>query len=133
MSNTTALQLRNAPIVEAVFDADCDLPPGFDLASLEERSRRQFEAAYPKFQTQFLHMIEAQAAAMSVAPRAVQAFQHRQEDEKQLVQVRTQGFSFNRLAPYSNLDDYLPEVARTWRLFVTLASPVQVRVVRLRV
>jgi uncharacterized protein (TIGR04255 family) len=48
------------------------------------------------------------------------------------VQVRTQGFSFNRLAPYSTLDDYLPEIERTWRLYVEVATPVVTRLVRLR-
>jgi uncharacterized protein (TIGR04255 family) len=43
-----------------------------------------------------------------------------------------QGFSFNRLAPYTSLDDYLSEIERVWRIFVSIASPVQIRVVRLR-
>ena len=30
------------------------------------------------------------------------------------------------------LDEYLPEIERTWRFFVELASPVQVRRIRLR-
>jgi uncharacterized protein (TIGR04255 family) len=30
------------------------------------------------------------------------------------------------------MDDYLPEIERTWHLFVKLMSPVQLRVVRLR-
>lgn len=54
------------------------------------------------------------------------------DDEKQLVQVRAEGFSFNRLAPYTTLDDYLPEIERTWGLYVRLVSPVQIRVIRLR-
>jgi len=49
-----------------------------------------------------------------------------------LTKVRMQGFSFNRLAPYTSLDDYLPEIERTWGLFASIASPVQIRVVRLR-
>lgn len=53
-------------------------------------------------------------------------------DEKHLVQVRAGGSSFNRLAPYTSLDDYLPEIERTWRLYLTLASPLQIRLVRLR-
>ncbi len=48
------------------------------------------------------------------------------------MQVRAQGFSFNRLAPYSSLDDYLPEIERTWRLYVDLVSPTQIRFIRLR-
>src|ERR1700738_1183517 len=136
MSNATFPQLRNPPIVEAVFDVDCDLPPGFDLAALETRSRAQFIDKYPKFRTQFLqeHMIEATGDAQpKISSRlAVQAFQFLHDDEKQLVQGRTQGFSFNRLAPYTSLDDYLPEIERTWRLYVDLVSPVQIRVIRLR-
>ena len=62
----------------------------------------------------------------------VQALQFLQDDEKQLVQVRVQGFSFNRLAPYTSLDDYLPEIERTWNLYVDLVKPVQVRQIRVR-
>jgi hypothetical protein len=54
MTGKPTLRLRNAPIVEAVFDADCDLPGGFDLAPLEARVRQQFGPTYPKFETQFL-------------------------------------------------------------------------------
>jgi uncharacterized protein (TIGR04255 family) len=53
-------------------------------------------------------------------------------NEEQLVQIRVQGFSFNRLTPYSTLDDYLPEIERTWKLFVEFARPAQVTCIRLR-
>lgn len=136
MIDRPALRLRNAPIIEAVLDVDCDLPPGFDLAAIEGASRERFRDQYPKFRTLFVqeHKIEANAEAplkMSVR-RGVQAFQFKQDDEKQLVQVRSQGYSFNRLAPYSTLDEYLPEIERTWRLYLDVVSPVQVRVIRLR-
>jgi uncharacterized protein (TIGR04255 family) len=36
------------------------------------------------------------------------------------------------LSPYTSLDDYLPEIERTWKLFVGIASPVQIRTVCLR-
>ena len=36
------------------------------------------------------------------------------------------------MAPYTSMDDYLPEIERTWNLFLKLMSPVQLRVVRLR-
>jgi uncharacterized protein (TIGR04255 family) len=136
MSNGEHPRFRNPPIVEAVFDIDCDLPPGFDLAGLETAARAQFQDQYPKFRAQFLqeHKIEAaQDAPPKMSSRlAVQAFQFLHDDEKQLVQVRAQGFSFNRLAPYSSLDDYLPEIERTWRLYVGLVSPVKIRIIRLR-
>src|SRR5438552_2650132 len=136
LNSPTGIQLRNPPIVEAVFDVDCDLPPGFDLVALEEPSRAQFGDQYPKFRAQFVQEFKIEAKddapqSMSIS-RAVQSFQFLKEDEKQLVQVRAQGFSFNRLAPYTSLDDYLPEIERTWHLYLNLVSPVQIRVTRLR-
>jgi uncharacterized protein (TIGR04255 family) len=129
-------KLRNPPIVETVFDIDCDLPPGLDLGALKESALARFGDHYPKFQTQFMqhHTIEAKAdAPPSMSTQvAIQALQFRHEDEKQIVQVRAHGFSFNRLAPYTSLDDYLPEIERTWRLYVDLVSPVQIRTIRLR-
>lgn len=134
--NESEFRLSKAPIIEAVLDIECDMPPGQRLASLEATGRDIFRDRYPRFLAQFLreHTIETaadEALKMSVR-QDVQALQFRQEDEKQLVQVRRQGYSFNRLAPYGSLDDYLPEVERTWRLFSGLASPGQVRLIRLR-
>ncbi len=129
-------KLKNSPIVEAVLDIDCDLPPGFDLASLEEPIRTRLRDQYPKFQTQFVqeHLITlgADTPPSIPTPPTPGAYQFLFDDERQLVQVRSRGFSFNRLAPYSGLDDYLPEIERTWRLFVDLTSPVQIRAIRLR-
>lgn len=128
--------LSKAPIIEAVLDIECDMPPAFDLGALEERARAAFHERYPKVQVR--HMQEANIEALSDAPprlsvrQGLQGFQFFQQDERQLVQVRAQGFSFNRLAPYTSLDDYLPEIERTWGLFVELASPLQVRLIRLR-
>jgi len=132
----SGLKLARAPIVEAVLDIDCDLPPGQEIAKLEASAKKRFSDRYPTVRTVFIQQHEIQAKPDSEAKmlirRGIQAFQFMQKDEKQLVQVRAQGFSFNRLAPYSSLDDYLSEIERTWRLYLTLSSPVQARVVRLR-
>ena len=130
------LKLLHPPIVEAVLDVDCDMPPTFDLVALEQAAREAFQGQYPEFRAQFLeeHQIEQKAGQpiQVSARRRLQAFQFLQEDEKQLVQVRMQGFSFNRLTPYTSLDDYLPEIERMWSLFAHIASPIQIRIVRLR-
>ena len=134
--NDSEFKLLKSPIVEAVIEIECAMPPGFDLAALESPSRDRFRDKYPKFRKQFMqeHKIEAKLDAppkMSFR-HEIQSLQLLQEDEKQLVQVRAQGFAFNRLAPYTILDDYLPEIERTWRLFISIAAPVQIRTVRLR-
>jgi uncharacterized protein (TIGR04255 family) len=135
MANGSMPQLRTSPIVEAVVDIDCDLPPGFDLTALVAASREAFRDEYPKFRTQMMqeHSVEMTDGALNTSTRqAVQALQFLHEDERQLVQVRVNGFSFNRLAPYTTLDDYLPEIERTWHLYAGLVSPVQIRGVHLR-
>ena len=132
----SALILANPPIVEAVLDLDCDLPPSLDFASLQDVVKNTYHDGYPTFRPLFFQ--EAKFESKSDAPaemsvrRGIQAFQCFDETEKQLVQVRAQGYSFNRLAPYTSMDDYLPEIERTWNLFLKLMSPVQLRVVRLR-
>jgi len=134
--NESEFKLANAPIVEAVLGVECDLPPGQQLAAFEGPARDLFRDRYPKFRTQLVQ--EHQIATKPGEPpnvsvrHGVQAYQFLQEDEKQLVQVRAEGFSFNRLSPYTTLDDYLPEIERTWHLYVGLASPVQIRLIRLR-
>ena len=135
MSQET-LHLANAPIIEAVLDIECDFGPAFELAALEEPSRQRFCDRYPKVRTQFMQ--ELQIEAKPVGPighstrQGVQAYQFVNEDEMQIVQVRGAGYSFNRLAPYTSFDDYLPEIRRTWEVYRELAAPVQIRTVRLR-
>jgi uncharacterized protein (TIGR04255 family) len=130
------VNLKFPPIVEAVLDIDCDMPTMLALDTLEASARDVFRDRYPKFRTQFIHAFQVEAATDRTpnvtTKQGIQALQFLHEDEKQLVQVRAQGFSFNRLAPYKSLDDYLPEIERTWRLFVDLAAPVQIRLIRLR-
>ena len=132
----SGLTLANAPIVEAVLDLDCDLPPSLDFAALQDAVKDAYFDRYPTFRPLFFQ--EAKIESKSDAPaemsvrRGIQAFQCFDKTEKQLVQVRAQGYSFNRLTPYTSMDDYLPEIERTWQLFVKLMSPVQLRVVRLR-
>ena len=136
MAKPRPLKLAKPPIVEAVVDIDCDMPPTMDLVALEIRAADLFRAQYPKSRTRIVqeHEYKQEVGAVpEVSMRQrIQALQFLHDDEKQLVQVRSLGFSFNRLAPYSSLDDYLPEIERAWGLFVSFASPVQIRAIRLR-
>ena len=134
--NAKSLQLLSAPIIEAVIDIDCDMPPTVDLAALAPAATQAFSTQYPNTRTQLTQEtqfeIRDQESPKVTTQHGLAALQFFSEDERQLVQFRRQGFSFNRLAPYSSLDDYLPEIERTWRLFVNLAAPVTITRIRLR-
>jgi len=129
-------KLKKAPIVEAVLDIECDMPPGQTIIALEGPAREMYRDHYPKchrilMHEHFIQTKQAEQPQVS-SQESIQGFRFLSDDEKQIVQLRSQGFSFNRLAHYSTLDDYLPEMERTWKLFRTLATPVQVRAIRLR-
>lgn len=130
------LHLDNAPIIEAVLDIDCVLPVSFQLQDVEGAARDSLRGEYPKFRTQFLlqHSVKhpADGPAEVSGSKALQALQFLKEDEKQLVQLRRNGFSFNRLTPYDSLDAYLPEIERTWNAYRELAGPTSVRRISLR-
>ena len=136
MNTVVPFKLAKPPIIEAVVDIECTMPPGFDLAAVEKLAAEKFKGAYPKHTQQHVeeHRFEAaQGSAPKMSVRhGLQALQFRQNDDKQLIQVRSQGYSFNRLTPYGSLDDYLREIERTWTIFRELTSPTQIRVVRLR-
>lgn len=129
-------RLENAPIIEAVLDIDCDLPPSLDILTLEAAARDRFLGDYPICETRYLFQHEFETkpsgASRTSTHQAVQGFMFRQEDGKQIVQVRAEGFSFNRLAPYSTFSNYLPAIAYAWKAFAEIASPVTVRTIRLR-
>jgi len=134
--NAGTLTLTKAPIVEAVLDIDCELPPEFDLAGAEPRGRQSFGSGYNSVRKQVMHehqiAVRPNTEPTTSNRRTLNALQFVHADGRQIVQVRTRGYSFNRLAPYTTLDDYLPEIKRTWECYVQLAAPVQIRAIRLR-
>lgn len=136
MSDPAVFQLENPPIVEAVMDIDCDLPAGLDFASLATVAQPLFSERYPKFRPLQIQRHEfkkeGDAPPQFSVTAGIEAFQFLTDDEREIVQVRTEGYSFNRLAPYSSLDDYLGEIERTWQLFVRVVGPVQIRRIGLR-
>ena len=133
---TTAKQLKNPPIIEAILDIDCDLAAPLDFKKVETRARKELAKSYPKVTPQFLqeHQFEAkidEPPKVSVRSGVI-GLQFLKNDGKQVLQFRAQGFSFNRLAPYTSLDDYLAQIKRAWLIYAKLASPVQIKLIRLR-
>ncbi len=132
----TPFVLLVAPIVEAVVDIDCDMPPGLNIESLDAAGKVAFGTHYPQSRRRLFSEAEVlmelgQPTAVK-SREALQALLYASADERQLIQMRPNGFSFNRLAPYSTLSDYLPEIERTWRLFSGLARPLVCRTIRMR-
>jgi uncharacterized protein (TIGR04255 family) len=131
-----ALKLKNPPIVEAVVDINCDMPPTFNVEALPEKALELFRPEYPQVKKQYVEQYEFKpqpgAPPDYSLKRGVSGLQFMQSDGKQVIQVRTGGYSFNRLAPYGSLDEYLVEIKRTWEIFVSLTRPNSIRSIQLR-
>ncbi len=130
------LHLENTPIIEAIVDIDCELPLDFELEASESAIRAALEDAYPNMQPQIVQEFQvSQLPGPQSEGRIRQelsALRFQKADGKQLVQFRTGGFSFNRLALYEGLDNYLLEIRRTWELFLELVEPVQMHKLGIR-
>ncbi len=131
----TRLQLKHAPIIEAVLDIDCDVLPTLDWKIMLASAHETFRERYPKVRQRFVQnhvLTPGEDPPVLRFNEGLGAIQFLTEDERQLVQFRANGFSFNRLAPYTTLDDYLPEIESAWATFRELAGPVMVRKIGLR-
>ena len=104
--NELQLSLTTAPIIEAVVDIDCDMPTQSDVDALDVAARAALADRYPTPRRRMLSEHQISAAPnqpMAVTSReGLQALQYFSADEKQLIQFRPAGFSFNRLAPYTS-------------------------------
>ena len=136
MADIAGFRVPNAPIVEAIVDFRCDLSPALQRGVFQSNAQKAFADKYPEFRTAFF-----QESQIAVAPgkqpkgfvrQGVRGFQSHSRDKKQIIQSRFDGFSFNRLAPYSSLDDYLPEIQRCWEIYRDFANPVVIKRVALR-
>jgi uncharacterized protein (TIGR04255 family) len=139
MSQPAALDpfnLPNPPIVEAILEIDCDLPPTLDFDEVEKLGMEAYGGRYPIRRKQFIQQagmeMEPDSEPKFFASQNLSAFQFISNDEKEVVQIRVGGFSYNRMSPYTSFDHYLPEISRCWNEFCRLAEPVQIRKISLR-
>lgn len=128
--------IPGAPIIEAVVDIDCDLPPDLEITSLAEAAGEALRDDYPKFRKKLLqeHIFtkKGEDPPEIKVNEGLGALQFISSDDKQLIQFRPNGFSFNRLAPYHSMNDYFAEIERGWQLFLKLANPIVVRKLSIR-
>jgi uncharacterized protein (TIGR04255 family) len=125
------------PIVEAIVDLDCELPPGMNLADLETSARDSLRDGYPQLQKRLLQQVQIRqqgdaAPEHALSDGELDTLLFRSEDNRQLTQFRRSGYSFNRLAPYEGMDVYLPEIKRTWENYCAIARPLRIGKVGLR-
>lgn len=136
-ANLASSRVPHPPIVEAIVDIDCELPPGVKLEDLETPARDSLREQYPQVQKRLLQQFQIRqqgdaAPEHELKDGRLDALLFRSEDNLQLTQFRRSGYSFNRLAPYEGMDAYLPEIERTWGNYCSIAQPLRIRKIGLR-
>jgi len=120
--------LTRAPIVEAILDfrvgsLDPDFQPEAFL-SLKDRLREHYPVAEERrfFQASF-EFREGKAMPPEEKFGGLQGYNFKSEDGRNVAQFRVDGFTYNRLAPYTSLDEIRPAALDLWGLYVELAKP----------
>jgi uncharacterized protein (TIGR04255 family) len=124
----------NAPITEALIDIRVNYAQGTTLEKLKKFGEEVRER-YPHENTR--EMMEGKIDFSTPTPRSQSTrstvgYIYHSEDRKQAVQVRLDGFTFSRFAPYQNWGHMMDETKRLWDLFVALFEPTLVLRVAVR-
>ena len=132
----TVKHLDNAPITEAIVDFRVGAKPGLDV-SVFDLLKEELSEQYPKVKE--IRILEAQlpvGSAEIVTPLIKRheaiGLRFGTSDGLDIVQFRLDGFTFNRLKPYTSWDQIFPTVMKLWSRYVTLANPSSVTRLALR-
>jgi len=116
-----------APITEAVIDIRVELPDSVSLPALEDL-HDLIKAEYPgkKPRRRFEEKIEFKKDEHE--PLRTSKFQEdgyyfTSADGKRIVQYRLDGFTFNRLRPYSQWEDLRNEARKAWEVYRVNINP----------
>lgn len=119
--------LRNAPITEAIIDFRVKARAGFrpeDFADLKTRLSERFPKVDEHRGLQVtLGVIKGQVQPPVVQGPGLKGYFFKSSDEKTIAQFRADGFTFNRLRPYTSWEDLFPQAIELWSLYCIISKP----------
>ena len=121
--------LINAPINEAVLDIRTQLPKDItlkDLVPFYEGVKTRFPNKRERvsFQGGF-QLVDGKPVTMSPSG-GPDGYLFESLSEKKIVQVRLDGFTFNKLKPYENWKNFHTEARELWNLYRTITNPEKI-------
>jgi uncharacterized protein (TIGR04255 family) len=129
-------QFKNPPIQEALLDIQVALPGDVTLDILK-KFHTGLETRFPEkkerisWQQGFKISGAGETHAVS-SSRSVDGFLFVSKAESKIVQARCDGFTFNKLRPYSNWETFSGEAKELWQRYVALAHPASVQRIAVR-
>ncbi len=125
------MRYPRAPIAEAVFDIRVDEIDDAVLAHIGP----YVDVGYPNREEGVLSEVEIENSPLGMSTKSVRklnGFRFTSEDGKQIVQMRSDGFTFSRLAPYETWQAFYAESRRLWLDYARLMGKVHLRRAALR-
>ena len=127
--------LSNAPITEAIIDIRAALDPGFAAARFKELKATLVDFPQIEERRSIGARIEFAAGKVSASNAddlGVQGIFFKKEDGLTIAQFRVDGFTLNRLKPYTSWTDLFPEAMVLWEHYIRIARPITVSRIALR-
>jgi len=128
--------LKNAPITEAIIDFRVTLPRDFQMTIFSSLKEELHHHRYPKVEEIQRLNIEPKIKDGKIFQREEQSepygYFFKTDDEKNIAQFRNDGFTFNRLKPYTQWREIISEAKKLWTLYVSKASPVSITRIAVR-
>ncbi len=122
------ITFQNPPITEALLDIRVNLSKETTLETLlffQDEIKEHFPNKKERHSGTF--QIKAGAAPEVItSPARADGYMFYAPDNKKIVQVRIDGFTFNKLKPYSNWDIFSREAKYLWEHYVEIAKPINI-------
>jgi uncharacterized protein (TIGR04255 family) len=119
-------RLTHPPISEALIDIRiAGVEPTHDaLTAL----RKSLESRYPRFEEQraFEATLAPSKGTVESKDQGFVGYFLYSEDNKTVVQLKTSGFTLNRLTPYTGGDVLVEEALRVWEMYANVVRPTAV-------
>lgn len=131
-----ARHLSRAPITEAIIDFRVKSSAGSDPDRFPGL-REQLSKSFPKVEERRAGQITFQLTSAGPRPPefeelGLQGLFFKSDDEKLIAQFRVDGFTLNRLSPYTSWEALFPTAIELWGFYVTAAKPEAVTRLALR-
>ncbi|HVA62287.1 MAG TPA: TIGR04255 family protein [Terriglobales bacterium] len=120
--------LTNAPIVEALVDVRVSPRPDVVPAEFQKLAV-QFATDFPLRAQQFEFQQTFQLGVGGSPPppsQTISGWMLRSEERAAIAQFRADGFTYNKLAPYTNWEEVSGEALRLWRAYAAEARPTEI-------